>query len=639
MAFLSLNKAAPSPARSTYRAPNSLENRDNLPSQSFKANTSYVTGSHSVKFGMDMQRGHFERNDSNNKSEGLWYRTRDYIPNQLTLKAPLAGYTSRLNRNLGIYAQDRWTTGRLTLNGGIRFDFQNESADAFVATPNIWTPNRNTSHEEVKNIPNWKDINPRVSGVYDLFGNGRTALKASASRGVEQDSIRYALANHPATTFVTSVNRVWTDANSNFVPDCDLLNPVANGECQGWSDLNFGTTRQSTFYDPAILDGWGVRPNNWEFSAGLQHEIVPRLSASFGYFRRVGGNFNVVDNELVTPADFTEYSVPIPNDPRLPGAGGTLGGIYDLNLNRVGFVRNVIKDAANFGQQLAHWNGFDVTIDARLRNGLTVQGGVSSGNSMTDNCEVVGQVPEMLQAGAAPAGVATFVATGTVGGGAWTPRQYCHQETGFLAQYKGSASYLLPYAVRIGAVLQSIPGPMIGANNTYVGTVPSLGRAFSQGVATVNLIEPGTSYGDRLNQLDLRFTQDLHRGQRKARRERRPVQRAQLGCHHHAAERLWCGMDEAVERHPAAIRQVQCEVGFLVSTSGRPFGPAQGRPPKDGPYKARRVTNNPVARLGRGARPAGCAVRPYPRGQRARLSLGLPAPSKPFLNSAPATLP
>ena len=97
---------------------------------------------------------------------------------------------------------------------------------------------------------------------------------------------------------------------------------------------------------------------------------------------------------------------------------------------------------------------------------------------MTDNCEVVGQVPEMLQAGAAPAGVATFVATGTVGGGAWTPRQYCHQETGFLAQYKGSASYLLPYTVRIGAVLQSIPGPMIGANNTYVGTVPSLGRAF-----------------------------------------------------------------------------------------------------------------------------------------------------------------
>jgi hypothetical protein len=460
----------------TYRAPNSLENRDNLPSQSFKANTSYVTGSHSVKFGMDMQRGHFERNDSNNKSEGLEYRTRDYIPNQLTIKAPLAGYTSRLNRNLGIYAQDRWTTGRLTLNGGIRFDFQNESADAFVATPNIWTPNRNASHEEVKNIPNWKDINPRISGVFDLFGNGRTALKASASRGVEQDSIRYALANHPATTFVTSVNRVWTDANSNFVPECDLLNPAANGECQGWQDLNFGTTRQSTFYDPAILDGWGVRPSNWEFSAGVQHEIVPRLSASFGYFRRIGGNFNVVDNELVTPADFTEYSVPIPNDPRLPGAGGTLGGIYDLNLNRVGLVRNVIKDAANFGKQLAHWNGFDVTIDARLRNGLTVQGGVSSGNSMTDNCEVVGQVPEMLQAGAAPAGVATFVATGTVGGGAWTPRQYCHQETGFLAQYKGSASYLLPYAVRIGAVLQSIPGPMIGANNTYVGTVPSLGR-------------------------------------------------------------------------------------------------------------------------------------------------------------------
>jgi hypothetical protein len=494
----------------TYRAPTSLENRDNLPSQSFKANTSYVTGSHSVKFGMDMQRGHFERNDSNNMSEGLEYRVRDYIPNQLTLKSPLAGYTSRLNYNLGIYAQDRWTTGRLTVNGGIRVDFQNESADAFVATPDKWTPNRNVSHEEVKSIPNWKDFNPRISTVYDLFGNGRTAVKASASRGVEQDSIRYALANHPATTFVTSVNRVWIDSNNNFVPECDLLNPAINGECQGWSDLNFGTTRQSTFYDPAILDGWGVRPWNWEFSAGVQHEIVPRLSASFGYFRRIGGNFNVLDNELVGPSDYTEYSVAIPNDSRLPNPGGTLTGVYDLNPNRVGFVRNVVKDAANFGKQLAHWDGFDITIDARLRNSLTLAGGVSSGNQMTDNCEIVGQVPEILATAGGPAGVATPVAAGAAAG--WTPKQYCHQESGFLAQYKGSASYQLPWAIRIGGVFQSIPGPQIAANNTYVGTVPSLGRPFSGGVATVNLIEPGTMYGDRLYQLDLRFTKIFNLG-------------------------------------------------------------------------------------------------------------------------------
>ena len=122
-----------------------------------------------------------------------------------------------------------------------------------------------------------------------------------------------------------------------------------------WQDLGFGTARPTTFYDPAILTGWGTRPWNWEFSVGMQQELLPRLSMSAGYFRRVQGNFNVQDNEARSRADFTEYSVVVPTDPRLPLSGQTLTGIYDQNASVVN--RQVIKSASNFGNQTATGTG------------------------------------------------------------------------------------------------------------------------------------------------------------------------------------------------------------------------------------------------------------------------------------------
>jgi hypothetical protein len=46
----------------------------------------------------------------------------------------------------------------------------------------------------------------------------------------------------------------------------------------------------SRVYDPAIMEGWGARGYNWESSAGVQHELAPRVALDFGYFRRVFGN-------------------------------------------------------------------------------------------------------------------------------------------------------------------------------------------------------------------------------------------------------------------------------------------------------------------------------------------------------------
>jgi hypothetical protein len=484
---------------------------DHLPSQSYTASMNYVTGSHNVKVGMSLQHGSFTRNDSNTSINDRYYTYLAGSPLLVTIQSPLAGWTSRLNYNLGTYVQDTWTLRRLTLAGGVRVDLQNESNDAFTAKPGPWLPNRNTFYAEMPDVPNWKDVNPRFGATYDLLGNGKTAIKGSFSRGVQQDSIGIAQAVNPGNpnVSVSSVSRVWIDQNDNGTPDCDLTNPnpqFAPDLCLGWLNANFGSAAPQTTYDPAILNGWGVRPYNWEFSAGVQQELLPRMSLSASYFRRILGNFQVTDNTLVTAADYTPYSVQVPVDSRLPNSGQVISaGLFDVNPNKVGQIKNVITDASHFGTQIEHWDGVDVNLVGRYSR-LFFSGGLATGRRLTDDCEVRAKLPEV----------------GFTGGFAPAAIPFCHTSEPLQTSVKGTVSYNLPwYGIRLSGTLQSVPGPVVAANNVYAcaptgacAGVIGLGRPLSGGTQTVNLVQPNSLYGDRLNQVDLRITKIVRFGRK-----------------------------------------------------------------------------------------------------------------------------
>jgi hypothetical protein len=224
------------------------------------------------------------------------------------------------------------------------------------------------------------------------------------------------------------------------------------------------------------------------------------VAAEFGYFRRVFGNFLAIDNRAVTAADFTEFSVTAPVDPRLPGGGGqVIGGLYDINPNKFGQTDPFTTRASNFGKQQNYWQGVDLTINARPGNGAFVQGGLSTGRTVTDNCEVRAALPEIA-----------------------ATNPYCHVGTNFLTQIKFSGAYTIPQLdVQFSAAYQNLPGPQILSDQVYSsGEVQGLGRALSGGTranATVGLIAPGTFYGDRIQQLDLSLAKLLRFGPRRFR--------------------------------------------------------------------------------------------------------------------------
>jgi hypothetical protein len=290
------------------------------------------------------------------------------------------------------------------------------------------------------------------------------------------------------------MTRAWTDPNGDFIVQGDPFNPDLNGELGPSQNRNFGKAIIPNNFDPSYAFGYGVRPFNWEGSASIQHELISRISVNAAFFRRWYGNFQVTDNVLVGPGDYTGYSVTVPNDSRLANAGTTLGGLVDLNPNKVGQTQTITTSSDNYGKQSEVWNGMDLSAQARLPRGVILQGGVSTGKTTTDNCEILAKLPENIAA---------------------TSTAFCHTETPWLTQLKFGGSYTFPFGIQLSGTMQSFQGPIITASATFTNAQvqPSLGRPLSQGsTATVALVQPNTLFGDRLNQVDLRISKTTKAG-------------------------------------------------------------------------------------------------------------------------------
>src|SRR5262245_43568103 len=413
-----------------------------------------------------------------------------------------------------LYLQDQWTVGRLTLQGGLRYDraWSWAPADGNGTTETSRFNPSPISFEKTVSVRGFNDITPRFGISYDLFGNGKTALKFNGGKYLEAATgdVIYS-SNNPAARIITrigsgpAVARAWTDGNLNFNVDCDLLNPAQQNNLATGGDLcaavggvglNFGNANpNSTTVNPDILGGWGVRPYDWQIGASVQHELVPRVSVEAGYNRRWWGNFFVTDNVLTTAADYETYSLVIPAHDNLPGAGETASFVAITQAANNRGAQNYMTSEKDYGDaRTAYWHGYDFTATARLANGLTIQGGTSTGRAVRDFCNVTRALPELL-----------------VNAGVNQRTDSCDITENWTTVFRGLASYTLP---KIGVLvsasmrsLEAIPGGGVATNGGSLAAnyvVPNtviqdaLGRlpanAIASGTTTVNLLNPGKLY-------------------------------------------------------------------------------------------------------------------------------------------------
>jgi hypothetical protein len=441
------------------------------------------------------------------------------------------------------YAQEQYTTGRFTFQGALRFDhswsyFPTETVGPvrFLPTPVTFahddpllsTPSTLLCSTDLKsaglpagfgktcinNVTGYKDITPRGGVAWDVRGDGKTAVKVSIGKYLEPASSGNGsyTAGNPVLRMPTNmalsvlpgagITRSWNDANHNYVPDCVLENPLANGECGNLSNQNFGKPFFTNSFDSQLMGGWGVRPSDWGFVASVQQQLLPRTSAEFSYTRRWLQNFTATDNLATVPSDYRPFSVTAPTDSRLGSASGQMiSGLYNITQAAALLPPNNFNAlAANYGNQYQRFNGFLLNVTSRVRGGLTLQGGFNSGKTVSDNCEIRAQIPELTTPGL----VQTLLPPVTAS------NPWCHVDSGWVTRATALGSYTIPKVdVLVAATFRSDQGGMLAANWTIplaVAQAGGLAGTFANGVSPiVNLVQPGTLYGDRVNELDFKL--------------------------------------------------------------------------------------------------------------------------------------
>jgi hypothetical protein len=432
------------------------------------AAVSYVTGSHSLKVGEQLAHG-FAAAGTQNQNGYLVQQYRSGVPDSVVVYNTPTNAQTNLSLALSLYAQDSWKLGRWTFNPGVRFDHQRNSFPEQTAAAGRFVAAR--SFAAVPGVVNWNDVSPRLGTVFDLFGDGKTAIKASVGKYPIFDHTTTAAQFNPMTAIggtgsSVTETRTWSDLNQDNIAQDGEIGPQVN--------KNFGLT-QSRIPDPDLK-----RPYSWMTNIGVQQQLFAGVGLTASYIRRDYRRLLFVENLLVPLTDYTPVTI---SDPRGNGEALT---VYNLNLARQGLLSEY---ATNSDQNRRKYEGVDLAVTARFLKGGTITFASSTGRVRTVTCQVGD--PNALR--------------------------FCDQTAfhmPFLTSLRAFGTYALPYGIRLSGVFQSTPGGTSGVPDlptTYIvnrSIVPNL----TQASVNVRLDTPGTQLYDQINQLDFGVSKVLRTG-------------------------------------------------------------------------------------------------------------------------------
>jgi hypothetical protein len=452
---------------------------------------SYISGSHNVKVGTTLTWSHYEHTFTSNA--GLIQQYRTGVPDSVLVQNLPITSKEQNQYNHSVYGQDSWHLKRLTLTGGLRWEAIRSRVPAQDAPVGRFVPARH--FDAVENVPNWRDLAPRFGAVYDVRGDGRTAIKYSLNRYNQWEAMALAGRYNPLAQ-VTSQLR-WTDLNTDNIAQGELGCTYRAAGCEiDFSTLptNFGVRALSR---PQDLQRWFTVENGFE----VQHTLTQSISVSGGVVR---GSFNDLPlsfNSLRTAADFAPVQIFNPID-------GTPLTVYNVSAAKATAVSTIDTSSREMKKTFV---GYSVGFNVRLRHGASAFGGFNTERIQYNSC-VQPNDPNLLR--------------------------LCDDSKNnlpFQPSLKLSGAIPVKWGVTVSGSYQNLQGYNAGADGHTLGT-PSYGSAFvisrttkypancpapcpagelvfpnmTLTSMTVPLQPYGSVFTERVNEVELRISKTIH---------------------------------------------------------------------------------------------------------------------------------
>ena len=448
---------------------------------------SYVTGSHSIKLGVQDAWGKNDRVSSINGDLQQQYQSGAPF-NVLVYNTPIA-VRQRVDADLGIYAQDTWHIKKLSVTAGLRWEYERSTiepsavgAGRFIGARSFPLINCTT----IKGLGCWKTWAPRLGTVYDLFGNGRTALKAGFGKYNTPQATGYLSSINPMA--LSTDTRFWTDLNHDDIAQDNEIGLSTNP--------NFGKLASVPKFDPHFK-----REYNLQYSAGIQHQVTNGVSLSFNWFRRTNYNGTFIQNRAVDPtADWTPFTIINP-------LNGEQITAYNLNTGKFGLPADLYQTNGDQKKRRNTYTGYEFGTVARLPRGAHVFAGWTIDHITDIACDASANT--------------TFDGSNITNGALNDPNslRFC-DESGripFRNEFKAAGNLPLWWRFEASMAWQNDPEPLkyvswpLSKTTKYPGDCGVPGCTPGALVApnltntslTVPLVPPGSRFMDRLNQLDV----------------------------------------------------------------------------------------------------------------------------------------